>query len=135
VRLDRETASAVEIATWLADSPHVARVMCPMLPGSVGHQIWKRDFSGGCGLFSIVLHGGGAARRNRFIDALRLFGIGYSWGGFESLVSPVDPASIRKVMPWPPAGIDAADRFGVRFSIGLEDPADLIADIERALEA
>jgi len=108
--------------------------MCPMLQGSPGHEIWQRDFTGGCGLFSFVLKGGDSVRRDRFIDALELFGIGYSWGGFESLAVPVDPASIRSVTPWPPAGMDPADRFGVRLSIGLEDPADLIADIERALE-
>jgi cystathionine beta-lyase len=134
IRLERETSSALEIAAWLADQPQVARVLCPMLPGSPGHDIWKRDFTGGCGLFSFVLKGGDAARRDRFIDALDLFGIGYSWGGFESLAVPVDPEPIRSVTPWPPADMDPADRFGVRLSIGLEDPADLIADIGQALE-
>jgi len=135
LRLEHETASALRIATWLQGRPEVARVLCPMLPGSPGHDLWKRDFSGGCGLFSIVLRGGDAARRDRFIDALGLFGIGYSWGGFESLVSPVDPAPLRKVMAWPPVGAAPENRYGVRFSIGLEDPADLIADIEQALQA
>jgi cystathionine beta-lyase len=133
VRMERETRSALAIAEWLSDRSEVARVMCPMLPGSPGHAIWARDFTGGCGLFSFVLKGGDAARRDRFIDALELFGIGYSWGGFESLAVPVDPAPIRSVTPWPPADMDPTDRFGVRLSIGLEDPADLIADLERAL--
>ncbi|MCB2080444.1 MAG: PLP-dependent transferase, partial [Novosphingobium sp.] len=133
VRLERETASALEVAGWLANRPEVALVMCPMLPGSPGHELWKRDFTGGCGLFSFVLKGGTADRRDNFIDALELFGIGYSWGGFESLAVPVDPASIRSVTPWPPTGLDGTDRFGVRLSIGLEDPADLIADLENAL--
>jgi cystathionine beta-lyase len=106
-----------------------------MLPGAPGHDIWKRDFLGGCGLFSFVFKGGDGAARDRFIDALALFGIGYSWGGYESLAVPVDPAPMRSVTPWPPQGMDAADRFGVRLSIGLEDPADLIADIEQALAA
>ena len=131
VRLERETSSALEIAKWLDTRPEVARVLCPMLPGAPGHEQWARDFTGGCGLFSMVLKGGDAAARNRFIDALSLFGIGYSWGGFESLVVPVDPAPIRSVARWPLAGMAPADRFGLRLAIGLEDPADLIADLER----
>lgn len=132
VRLERETASALEIARWLEARPEVARVLCPMLPGSPGHEFWKRDFSGGCGLFSFVFKGGTAARRNRFIDALEHFGIGFSWGGYESLAIPVDPARIRSVTPWPLPGMDQADRFGVRLSIGLEDTGDLIRDMENA---
>jgi cystathionine beta-lyase len=135
VRLDRETASALEIARWLETRPEVARVLCPMLPGSPGYELWLRDFTGGCGLFSIVLRGGDIAARNRFIDALELFGIGYSWGGFESLIVPVDPAPIRSVTNWPLPDMDPADRLGLRLSIGLEDPADLIADLERGFAA
>lgn len=133
VRLERETATALKIAEWLAGRTEIAAVLCPMLPGSTGHDFWTRDFNGGCGLFSFVFKGGDADRRNRFIDSLTLFGIGYSWGGFESLAVPVDPAAIRSVTPWPPGGMDSADRFGVRLSIGLEDPQDLIADVENAL--
>jgi len=135
LRLAQETASALAIAAWLQARPEVARVLCPMLPGSPGHDLWKRDFSGGCGLFSFVLKGGTSAARDALIDALALFGIGYSWGGFESLATPVDPAAIRTASAWPLAGMDAADRFGVRLSIGLEDTADLIADLERGLAA
>lgn len=135
LRLERESASALKIAQWLEQRPEVARVLCPMLPGSPGHELWKRDFTGGCGLFSFVFAGGDAARRNRFIDALSLFGIGYSWGGFESLVVPIDPGAIRSVMPWPPTGAEQADRYGVRLSIGLEDPEDLIADLAQAFAA
>ncbi len=135
VRLERETASALKIAQWLNDRPEVARVMCPMLPASPGHDIWKRDFTGGCGLFSFVFKGGDAARRDRFIDALELFGIGYSWGGFESLAVPVDPAPLRTVNPWPAGDMNKEDRFGVRLSIGLEDPEDLVMDIDNALSA
>jgi cystathionine beta-lyase len=134
LRLERESASALKIAQWLAGRPEVARVLCPMLPGAPGYDLWKRDFTGGCGLFSFVLAGGDAARRNRLIDALSLFGIGFSWGGFESLVVPVDPAGIRSAMPWPPQGAEPADRYAVRLSIGLEDPEDLIADLQQAFE-
>jgi cystathionine beta-lyase len=106
-----------------------------MLAGSHGHELWSRDFTGGCGLFSFVLKGRDEAARARFVDALELFGIGYSWGGYESLVIPFDPARARSATSWPPPGWDPADRLGVRLSIGLEDPADLIADLERGLAA
>jgi len=135
VRLRRETASALKIAEWLAGRPEVAHVLCPMLPGAPGHALWKRDFTGGCGLFSFVLKGGSPASRARFIDALELFGIGYSWGGFESLVIPFDPARARSAIPWPPAGWADDDKLGIRLSIGLEDPEDLIADLARGFAA
>lgn len=135
VRLERETASALAIAGWLAGRPEVAHVLCPMLPRAPGHDLWRRDFTGGCGLFSFVLKGGSPAARARFIDALDLFGIGFSWGGYESLVIPFDPARARSATAWPPAGWDAADKLGVRLSIGLEDPQDLIADLERGFAA
>jgi cystathionine beta-lyase len=106
-----------------------------MLAGSPGHDIWRRDFTGGCGLLSFVLKGSDDAARARFIDALELFGIGFSWGGFESLVTPFDPAPIRSATRWPPTNWDDGDRLGVRLSIGLEDARDLIADLERAFEA
>ncbi|MFM5918061.1 MAG: cystathionine beta-lyase [Novosphingobium sp.] len=129
VRLQRSTASALEIAQWLQDRPEIARVLCPMLPGAPGHDLWKRDFTGGCGLFTIVMQGRDRAARDRFIDALDLFGIGYSWGGYESLALGVHPERDRSVMGWP------ADHYAVRLWIGLEDPADLIADLERGLAA
>jgi cystathionine beta-lyase len=135
VRLERETQSALAVASALAGHPAVARVLCPMLPGAPGHALWRRDFTGGCGLLSFVLKGGDSATRDRMIDALRLFGIGYSWGGFESLAVPVDPAPIRTATSWPPGDAPSSDCFGVRLSIGLEDPADLIADLEQALAA
>ena len=135
LRLERETASALAIAQWLDGRPEVAHVLCPMLSGSAGHELWARDFTGGCGLFSFVLKGGTAAARDALIDALSLFGIGYSWGGFESLATPVDPAPMRSPGAWPLPGMDAADQFGVRLSIGLEDAGDLINDLERGLAA
>jgi cystathionine beta-lyase len=135
VRLERETSSSIEIARFLSQQPEIAHVLCPPLPGSYGHELWARDFTGGCGLFSFVLKGCDEAARARFIDALRQFGIGYSWGGFESLVIPFDPSRARSATSWPPPGWDPADRLGVRLSIGLEDPSDLIADLQRGLEA
>ena len=135
VRLERETASALALARLLAARPEIAHVLCPMRPGAPGHELWARDFTGGCGLFSFVFAGGTAAARDAFIDALQLFGIGYSWGGFESLATPVDPATIRTATPWPPAGWQAEDRFGVRLAVGLEDPGDLAGDLEAALAA
>jgi len=132
VRLERSTASALEIARWLRARPEVAGVLCPFLPGDAGYELWRRDFTGACGLFSFVLRGRDEAARARFVDALELFGIGYSWGGFESLIVPFDTATVRTQTPWPPAGWNQQDRLGVRLSIGLEDPADLIADLDRA---
>jgi cystathionine beta-lyase len=130
LRLEQSTASAVEIAQWLKTRPEVAHVLCPMLPGDGSYGLWQRDFTGACGLFSFVLKGGDEAARARFVDALELFGIGYSWGGYESLALPFDPASIRAATEWPRAGWDPEDRLGVRLSIGLEDPKDLVADLE-----
>ena len=135
LRLERETASALEIARWLEGRAEVSGVLCPMLPGSPGHELWRRDFTGGCGLFSFVFKGSDGAARDRFIDALTLFGIGYSWGGFESLVTPVDPAPLRSATRWPLPSMAQGDRFALRLSIGLEDPADLIADLERGFAA
>ena len=135
VRLAQETAAALELAQWLAERAEVARVLCPMLAGSPGHALWQRDFSGGCGLFSLVFAGKDSDARDAFIDALSLFGIGYSWGGFESLATPIDPASIRTASAWPLAGMAPGDTFGVRLSIGLEAVSDLKADLTRGLAA
>lgn len=135
VRLERSTASALQIAQWLKTRPEVAHVLCPMLPGDTGYELWSRDFTGGCGLFSIVLKGADEIARARLVDTLELFGIGYSWGGFESLALPFDPAAIRTSSEWPRTGWDPQDRLGVRLSIGLEDPQDLIEDLERGLAA
>lgn len=135
LRLERTQASALHIAGWLAGRPEVAHVLCPMLPGAPGHEMWSRDYTGGCGLFSFVLKGGTPSQRARFIDALELFGIGYSWGGFESLAIPFDPARARSQTPWPPKAWDKDDRLGIRLSIGLEDQADLVQDMTQAFEA
>ena len=135
VRLNQETSSCLEVVKFLSQRSEISHVLCPMLADSPGHELWTRDFTGGCGLFSFVFKGRDEAARARFIDALELFGIGYSWGGYESLAIPFDPARARSTTSWPPAGWDQADRFGVRLSIGLEDAADLIADLERGLAA
>jgi cysteine-S-conjugate beta-lyase len=129
VRLERHQASALAVARWLSAQAKVGRVLHPALPGDPGYALWRRDFSGASGLFGFTLKGTDAAGRARFIDALTHFGIGYSWGGFESLVVPCDPAAIRSATRW-----DDPDPL-VRVSIGLEDVGDLIADLERALGA
>lgn len=133
-RLKQTTASALQIAEWLAEQRQIAQVLCPMLPGDHGHGLWKRDFSGGCGLFSFVLASDDPADSGRIADALDLFGIGYSWGGFESLALPIAPHEYRSIMgsPTNPGGSGA--RPAIRLSIGLEDPDDLIADLAQALE-
>lgn len=135
VRLRRSSESALTIAEWLQTRDEVSAVLFPMLPGSPDHELWKRDFTGGCGLMTVIMAGGDAAARDRLVDALTLFGIGYSWGGFESLALGVHPERDRAAMPWPPRGCDPQHPHAVRLWIGLEDPADLIADIEQALAA
>jgi cysteine-S-conjugate beta-lyase len=135
MRLERSSSSALAIGAWLQGRPEVAGVLFPMLPGSAGHDLWQRDFTGGCGLMTVVMAGRDGAARNRLIDELNLFGIGYSWGGFESLALAIHPERDRAEMPWPPPSFDPADRFALRLWIGLEDPADLIADLERGLAA
>lgn len=125
VRLRRHEENGLKVARWLADQPQVARVLHPALPDCPGHDIWQRDFAGATGLFSIVLNGGDAAGRARLIDSLKLFGIGYSWGGFESLAVPADVVRTAT----------SRDHEGplVRLHIGLENPDDLIADLAAAL--
>lgn len=128
VRMKAHEASALKIAHWLNDRAEVETVLHPALPDCPGHDIWKRDFTGSAGLFSFVLKGG-KAKAAAFVDALDLFGIGYSWGGFESLALPVHPETCRSQVPWD------KDRALIRLQIGLEDADDLIADIEQALVA
>jgi cystathionine beta-lyase len=101
--------------------------MCPLLPSDPGHALWKRDFTGGCGLFAFALASDDPQASARVADALNLFGIGYSWGGFESLALPIRPEDYRSVM----SGTGGAP--ALRLSIGLEDTDDLIADLAQAL--
>lgn len=126
-RLERQTTAALRIATWLEQHPHVERVIYPLLESDPGHALWRRDFQGGSGVFSAVL-----SRRNEgdlaaFLEQLRLFRIGASWGGLHSLVAPVSLKGARSVLPW------AEDGPLVRFSIGLEHPDDLLTDLEEGL--
>jgi len=124
VRLAQHEQSALRIANWLKQRPEVGRVLHPALPDCPGHEFWKRDFKGSSGLFSFELKDADDARRAAFIDRLELFGLGYSWGGYESLAMPVDP--VRTVSRAPAPNL-------VRLHVGLEDPGDLIADLEQAL--
>ena len=134
IRLEKQTASALAIAEWLEQRGEVAHVLYPPLPSDSGHDLWTRDFSSACGLLSFVLCGGDDAARCRLVDALDLFGIGYSWGGYESLALPFDVQPIRSEMAWPREGWDDGDRFAVRLSIGLEDREDLIADLAQGFD-
>jgi cystathionine beta-lyase len=107
----------------------VARVLYPALEGDPGHAIWKRDFTGACGLFSIVLKPTPEKAVHAFMNALQLFGMGYSWGGFESLVILFDCSEYRTATKWSPGGPT------LRFHVGLEDVGDLIADLDRGFAA
>ena len=129
VRLERHQASALKVAKWLAARPEVARVLYPALPSDPGHLLWKRDMSGACGLFGVVFRGWSEDQAKQFIDGLGLFGIGASWGGFESLAILAHVDSVRTAVPW------RAEGPLVRLHIGLEDPEDLIADLAASLDA
>jgi cystathionine beta-lyase len=124
VRLERHHRTGVALATWLSERPEVARVMHPALPGDPGHAIWKRDFAGACGLFGLVLHPVSSRAVDEMLDHLELYGMGYSWGGFESLIIPTDPGSIRTATQWTDPGP------ALRIHAGLEDLDDLMADLD-----
>ena len=124
VRLQRHETSARDIATWLAQRPEVREVLYPPLPGDRGHAVWKRDFRGASGLFGVVLQPVEATRIAKMLDGMRLFGLGWSWGGFESLMIPTWPERARTATTWNPGGP------ALRVHIGLEDPQDLIDDLD-----
>jgi cystathionine beta-lyase len=126
IRLAQHAASALEIAHWLKAQPQVAHVLHPALPECPGHEIFKRDFHGSTGLFGFILTDASAATAGRLIDALKHFGIGYSWGGFESLALPTDPARCRSAIPWTGGTV-------IRLQIGLEDVRDLIDDLNQGI--
>lgn len=124
VRLDRHWRSAMVVAEWLSRRPEVARVLYPPLKSDPGYEIWRRDMTGASGLLGVVMNGWSEERAKRFIEGLELFGIGASWGGFESLAIVNHPRRARTVTQWP------AEGPLLRLHIGLEDPEDLIADLE-----
>ncbi len=127
VRLQHQEAAGLEVARWFASRPEVQQVRHPALPGAPGHEIWKRDFTGACSLFGVVFQPRYTEEQIfAFVDSLKLFGIGASWGGFESLALPTN-ASITRNATAPLPGQT------VRFHIGLEEVADLIADLEASL--
>ncbi|MEQ8506520.1 MAG: cystathionine beta-lyase [Rhodospirillales bacterium] len=128
VRMERHQKNAMEVATWLQARPEVERVLYPALPDDPGHELWKRDHTGASGLFGVMLGDYPKAAVSAMVDGLDLFGIGASWGGFESLAIPANPAGSRTAVPWPPKG--TPDNPMVRLHIGLEDPRDLIEDLE-----
>jgi cysteine-S-conjugate beta-lyase len=129
VRLARHHESGLAVARWLSRRPEVLRVLHPGLDGDPGHAIWRRDFAGASGLFSLVLRPVSQRAVNAFLDALTLFGMGFSWGGYESLVIWFDCAEYRTASKWEPGGPT------LRFHIGLEDVSDLTADLERGFAA
>jgi cysteine-S-conjugate beta-lyase len=129
VRLERHQQSALMISRWLRDRPEVLRVLNPALEDDPGHGIWRRDFTGASGLFSVMLRPASESAVHALLNALELFGMGFSWGGYESLVILFDCASYRTATRWAPGGPT------LRFHIGLEDPRDLIADLERGFAA
>ena len=123
-RLERHQRSALQLAEWLAERPEVARVIYPALPSDPGHALWKRDFTGASGLFAIVLKPVSKPALAAMLDGLSLFGMGYSWGGFESLILPFDPRTYRTATTW------QAEGPALRLHVGLEDVGDLRADLE-----
>jgi len=124
VRLARHQETGLTLARWFAARPEVARVLHPALPDDPGHSIWKRDFTGASGLFGVVLNPISEDAVAAFLDDMELFGMGYSWGGYESLMIPTWPHTARETSTWDPASPC------IRVHAGLEDPADLIADLE-----
>lgn len=129
LRYAEQARSALRVAEWLQARPEVSRILYPPLPGSVGHELWRRDFSGAASLMGVVMKGGDAEAGRRFLNILTLFGLGYSWGGFESLATHETHQMAYRDQP------PTLEGELLRLHIGLEDPADLIADLAVGLEA
>jgi cystathionine beta-lyase len=127
VRLARHQETALTIARWLQARPEVARVMHPALPEDPGYRLWRRDFRGASGLFGFALKPCPPAAVAAMLDGMELFGMGFSWGGYESLLIPTKPQALRSAVPW------ATDGPCLRLHAGLEDAGDLIADLDRGL--
>ena len=125
LRLNRHQDSAIRVARWLRGRPEIERVMYPALPDDPGHALWRRDFTGASGLFGATFQPCGDAQFAAMLDKMDLFKLGYSWGGFESLVVPTYPATLRSATAYAGTGPS------VRLHVGLEDPDDLIGDLER----
>ncbi|MCS6625224.1 cystathionine beta-lyase [Roseibacterium beibuensis] len=129
LRYAEQARSALAVAEWLQARPEAARVLHPALPGAPGHDLWRRDYAGAASIFGIVMKGGSEAAAHALMSGLELFGLGYSWGGFESLVThETGQLAFRRSRP-------ALEGELLRLHIGLEAPADLIADLERGLAA
>ena len=128
VRMARHQETGLVLARWLAARPEVDRVLHPALPGCPGHEFWRRDFTGASGLFGVVLKDFPKSAVDAMLDGMGLFAMGYSWGGFESLILPTDPAPLRVATVWP------HKTPCLRIHAGLEDPADLLADLESGLD-
>jgi cystathionine beta-lyase len=125
VRLERHQKTGLDLARWLQARPEVERVLHPALPQDPGHRLWKRDFTGATGLFGMVLKPCAPEALEAMLDGMTLFGMGYSWGGYESLILPVDPKASRSATRWAAAGPT------LRLHAGLEDVKDLMADLDR----
>lgn len=129
LRYETQARSALQIAEWLQTRPEVAQVLYPPLPGSVGHDLWLRDFNGAASILGVVMKGGDTAAAHAVMRALSLFGMGYSWGGFESLITHETPQLVHRLhAPALPGQL-------LRLHVGLEEPGDLMADLEKGLEA
>jgi cystathionine beta-lyase len=128
VRLARHQETALRVAQWLQGRPEVARVLHPALPDCPGHAVWKRDFTGSNGLLSIVLQEAPKRAVTAMLDGMKLFGMGYSWGGYESLIIPFDPGRARSATGWSGSGPC------LRLHCGLEDAGDLVEDLEAGFE-
>lgn len=128
VRLRQHQETALKVARWLEDQPDVVRVLHPALPSHPTHDLWKRDFTGACGLFGVIFKPAPEAALNAMLDGFSHFSLGYSWGGYESLVIPTTGhAVVRTASRWDPPGPS------IRLHCGLEDPDDLIADLEAGI--
>lgn len=128
VRLERHQASGLRLAAWLQQRPEVLEVRHPALPGDPGHELWKRDFVGASGLFGFILKPCSKQGLAAMLDGLELFGMGWSWGGYESLLIPTRPETCRTATPWTGKGM------AMRIHVGLEDPEDLIQDLEAGFD-
>jgi cystathionine beta-lyase len=129
VRLQRHQETGLRLARWLQGRPEVERVIHPALPDHPDHALWRRDFRGAPGLFAVQLKPCPRPALEAMLNGLRLFGMGFSWGGFESLVVLSDPTKIRTAVPWP-----AEAGPLLRIHAGLEDPGDLIADLDEGFD-